>query len=201
MFLTTGALTDLNLAVFRALNLAGSHPVADAAFVAFTIAGAAYGLTVLVGLLFARGHKVAAFDVLAAILVTLVATEGLRYAFGEPRPCQVLSDARTLAFVGCPADPAFPSGHASRAFGVAVVLAFRFPPRFGGAAIGAAALIALSRVYLGVHWPSDVVGGAALGIGLGLLLEALARRSRSYVSTRAAAIALADRAIRRVRRR
>lgn len=56
----------------------------------------------------------------------------------------------------------FPSGHACNAFMIAVLLAGRFRRR-RYVIFGAASLVALSRVYLGVHYPSDVIAGACLG--------------------------------------
>ena len=188
-----------NEVLFRLLNLAGVNPALDVLGVGLTTIGDVYVLALLAVPLYARGHKEAAADVLAAILVTLVATEILRYLIGLPRPCQALPDVRLVAFVGCPEDPAFPSGHASRAFGVATVLASRFPRRYGAAALAVAALIALSRVYLGVHWPLDVFAGGLLGIALGALLEAVSRRSVWYRAGRRRAIALVDRLGARVR--
>lgn len=201
MFLSFSSSWDPNAGAFRALNLAGSHPVLDAIMVGLTLVGTAYLLAILAVPLYARGHKEVAFDVLAAIVVTLVATELVRIALAVPRPCQVLSDARTVAFLGCPEDPAFPSGHASRAFGIAALLAFRLPARFGALGFVAAGLIGLSRVYLGVHWPADVLAGAALGIGLGLCVEVLARRSARYRAARKGTVALVDRALARARGR
>lgn len=57
---------------------------------------------------------------------------------------------------------AFPSGHATAAFALATALGYRWP-RWRPVGFALAALVALSRVALGVHWPSDVAAGAAVG--------------------------------------
>jgi undecaprenyl-diphosphatase len=69
-----------------------------------------------------------------------------------------------------------PSGHAATSFAGAAVLAF-FLPRLAVSLFVLAAAIAWSRVYLGVHYPVDVVVGAALGLGVEFLLRRAALRA------------------------
>ena len=71
------------------------------------------------------------------------------------------------ALVGVPGSPSFPSGHAMSAFAVAGAVAL-LAPRLRWPVLGLAALIAFSRVYLGVHFWIDVLAGAALGFAVGL---------------------------------
>lgn len=61
-----------------------------------------------------------------------------------------------------PASWSFPSGHSAASFAAATVV-FAYFRRWGAAALGLAALIAFSRVFLFVHYPTDVLAGAALG--------------------------------------
>jgi len=63
----------------------------------------------------------------------------------------------------------FPSGHALTSFACATVLAF-YAPRLRPLLFGLAALIALSRVYNGMHYPTDVLAGAVLGLAVGLIV-------------------------------
>jgi membrane-associated phospholipid phosphatase len=74
-----------------------------------------------------------------------------------------------------PQSSSFPSGHATVSFACATVLSV-LVPRAAPAFFALAAAIAYSRLYLGVHWPGDVVAGAALGVLTALLLLAAARR-------------------------
>jgi undecaprenyl-diphosphatase len=77
----------------------------------------------------------------------------------------------------------FPSGHTLTAFAGATMLAL-WVPRYRAPLLALASLIALSRLYNGVHYPSDVVAGAALGVATALLLRAGVRR-RSRPGSRA----------------
>ena len=71
----------------------------------------------------------------------------------------------------------FPSGHAATSFACATVLSF-YAPRLRGPLFALATLIGLSRIYNGMHYPTDVLAGAVLGVLVGLLVLAAARRSR-----------------------
>jgi undecaprenyl-diphosphatase len=64
----------------------------------------------------------------------------------------------------------FPSGHSLTAFGTALALAYMLP-RWRWALLALAALVAISRVIISAHYPSDVLAGAAVGIGTAILLR------------------------------
>jgi undecaprenyl-diphosphatase len=81
--------------------------------------------------------------------------------------------------VRVPTDYSFPSGHAATSFAGATMLS-SFAPRLAPAFYLLAAAIAFSRVYVGVHYPLDVLGGAAVGVAVGWLgVRALRRLGRS----------------------
>jgi undecaprenyl-diphosphatase len=98
-----------------------------------------------------------------AILTASWASSALKDVFDRVRP--PLADHAIGALVAVPRDASFPSGHAATAFAAAGVVAL-LHPRLRVAALGLAALVALSRVYLGVHYPSDVLAGAVLGLAI-----------------------------------
>ena len=114
---------------------------------------------------------------LAADAVALLLAEGLKAAIPRARP-------QLHPLVARPHSHSFPSGHAATSFACATVLAAALP-RYRVAFVLLAAAIAWSRVYVGVHYPLDVVAGAALGLGVGYAvirglprLGAVRRRSR-----------------------
>ncbi|TCP55747.1 undecaprenyl-diphosphatase [Tumebacillus sp. BK434] len=87
----------------------------------------------------------------------------------RPRPYRVLENVRTGRHLL--QDASFPSGHSTAAFCTAAVLSGALPA-FAGVWYGLAALVALSRVYLGLHYPSDILTGAGLGLVAAWLLGA-----------------------------
>jgi undecaprenyl-diphosphatase len=118
------------------------------------------------------------FDVALADLAGQLISLGLKQGIGRERPNVAYPDPRPL--VHAPHDGSFPSGHATVSFACATVLSF-YAPRAAPAFYVLAAAIAWSRVYVGVHYPLDVLGGAALGFGIAIALRwltATLRRSR-----------------------
>jgi membrane-associated phospholipid phosphatase len=100
----------------------------------------------------------------------------LRQWIGRVRPPFVYPEPPPL--VPTPHTGSFPSGHSASAFACATVIAWA-SPRLAVPAFVLAALVAWSRVYVGVHWPLDVLGGAALGVLVATaLLKLVATRPR-----------------------
>lgn len=103
---------------------------------------------------------------LAALLVN-----GIKHLIGRPRPKFAHSGDWEFAPSWVSGFDSFPSGHSAAGFAVATVLAKRFPV-FGPLCLGVAAFVMLSRVLRGSHFPTDVVGGAIVGVLSGAIAAA-----------------------------
>jgi len=149
--LTTCPLLDFWMPRITALGNSGIVWVVAAIVLLCTKKYRRYGVMLLVGLA-------------AALLLGNLALKNL---FARPRPCWL--DESVPLLIARPRDYSFPSGHTmAGAIGATILTAA--DRRFGWAAIPLAVLIAFSRLYLYVHFPSDVLGGAVLGVGIGLLM-------------------------------
>jgi hypothetical protein len=100
-------------------------------------------------------------------------TAGLKEAFDRSRPS--VADPSFASVIPPPGSDSLPSGHAAEAFAAATVIAI-LAPRLRLPALVLAALVAVSRVYLGVHYPLDVLAGALVGVLTGLAVCLLCKR-------------------------
>lgn len=101
---------------------------------------------------------------MVAMVIGLVITNlVLKNWVARVRPYELINGLNCL--VGVQKDFSFPSGHATNSFATAWVL-FRMAPRkWGVPALVMAVLISLSRLYVGVHYPTDVIAGVIIGLG------------------------------------
>ena len=169
----------LDVAVVRWLaEIRHSHPQLTSLIAVLTQAGSIYatfGLGLLATLwLLWRGRRDRAFLLAAAVLSERLIMDGLKLAAGRPRP-----SFETLPFM--PASSSFPSGHSGNSMAVFTAIALiAVPPAWRRSAlalaVAASIAIGLTRPYLGVHWPSDVLGGWALGLIAAGLAVAIGRR-------------------------
>lgn len=175
-------------AAFRAIHLGLHHPALDPVMRALTDPGALkIPLLVAIGIAFLtrRTRGLVGVLILAATIAVADQTSAkvLKPIFKRARPSVVLADSKPL--FGVRHSYSFPSVHATNFFAAAPILAAVFPPASVAAFAGAAA-VCFSRVYVGDHWPSDVIAGAALGLFLGWLgRRALFRVERSLSAWRA----------------
>ena len=139
------------------------NPVTDAVFPVLTTLGEAglIWIAAALVLLCFKKTRMTGTLVLVTMLLTFVSGELiLKNIVCRPRPCAAFPDFPML--IARPYSYSFPSGHSASSFAAAVMLTLQ-QKKWGWAALVLAALIAFSRVFLFVHYPTDVLAGALLG--------------------------------------
>ena len=125
---------------------------------------------ILLGISFTKGGTKGKLAVLGIILLIIVTDQTgyrlLKEYFARPRPCNALTDVLTP--LGCTGSFSFPSNHALNNFAAAMFF-YRLFPKLKWVLFITASLVAISRVYLGLHYPSDIFGGAVIGLAFGYL--------------------------------
>lgn len=115
-----------------------------------------------------RTWKRACLSALTAAAVAMATNQVISHLWERPRP--FTAHATLTHLLSAPsADPSFPSDHAAVAMAIAFAV-LAFSRRAGFVFLGAAALIGLSRIALGMHYPSDVLAGMVIGWGAALLV-------------------------------
>lgn len=146
------------------------NPVTDAIFPVITYFGEAGVGWILLSLLllFTKKYRRCGVLMLGAMLGAFLAGEVvLKNLVCRPRPFVDYPDYVTL-LIHPPGSYSFPSGHSSSSFAAAAVL-FHFNRKGGTAALVGAALVAFSRIFLFVHYPTDVLAGILFGLFFALL--------------------------------
>src|SRR2546422_586725 len=154
MFASIGGVDEL---LFRAINLAGTNATLDLVMVLITALGGTYILALFAIPLWLRGQREATFDFVLILVLTVVVTTAIKYLVDRSRPCvDPTFGARTLPGYGCATepDPSLPSGHASRAFALAGLVALRYRWRAGSAANAAVCFsaIATKNIFPETPW-------------------------------------------------
>ena len=175
-------LYSIDLAVFYFFNHTISTGFLDRFFSIITDVNKWYiAYIILVGIAFFKGGRRGKIAVIGLILLIVVTDQTgyriLKELFERVRPCNALADVITP--IGCAGGFSFPSNHALNNFAAAVFL-LRLFPTYKWIFLIVAILISISRVYLGVHYPSDVLGGALIGIAFGYIFSLVALRIDNY---------------------
>lgn len=132
-----------------------------------------------------KGGRIGKIAAVGAILLITVSDQFtshfLKDIIARVRPCHVIEDARML--VSCKGSYSFPSAHAVNNFALAVFM-LRLFPKYKWILLIVASLVALSRPYIGVHYPSDIVAGALIGSAIGYLFSIGALKFENYLNKR-----------------
>ena len=160
---------------FNAIHIHLHHPLAMAWMFVLTRWGDApivLTLAAVCGILAWRHRRREVIFGVTGILLALQAAGWLKGLIHRPRPAEVLE---TLVVLPGALGHSFPSGHTTGAFALAAFLAACWP-RWQGGWWTLAVLVGWSRVYLGLHYPSDCLAGALLGAGVVVGATWLGRR-------------------------
>ena len=146
-------------------------------------------LTVVL-LLFRRTRRCGVACAAALVLNLLITNAALKNIIQRIRPYDVMDALKIL--VAPEHDFSFPSGHTACSFAAAWALLRTAPRKYAVPALILAALIGLSRLYVGVHYPTDVLGGLIVGIAaaelaVGLVLIAVHQRRMTRLASRSLA--------------
>ncbi len=141
------------------------NPILDDFFKAITHLGDRGAIWLFLGvlLLFFEKSRRAGLLLLFSLLLSLLLNNMiLKHVFSRTRPYEVVEGL--IPLIPAPRDFSFPSGHTASSFAAAVSVYRTMPKVFGICALILAGMIALSRLYVGVHYPTDVIGGIMGGM-------------------------------------
>ena len=141
-----------------------------------------YVLILALLLFSARNYKkywpIVAMAFSAAIVSRFVIAEIIRFFLPRLRP--FVENQANLIISQSPAEPSFPSGHASFYFALSTII-YGYHKKAGILFYIASFLISLGRVFVGVHWPSDIIAGSISGIIMGWALNIMFRKIDTLV--------------------
>jgi undecaprenyl-diphosphatase len=149
------------------------NPVLNTFFTWFTFTADTLFMVFIIAALYLSGYRKEALIFAVVFLVTNVVSYGLKYLIARPRPNDL--------GIAPESEPAFPSGHTSNAFAFATTISY-YHRKAAPFLVAWALLIAFSRVFLGFHYFTDLLGGAAVGIVVSLVITHIATRYDAQVT-------------------
>ena len=157
-------LLELDVKVFYFLNVSLINPIFDILMPIITnevfISVPAFAAVIYFLIMGNRNTRIALLCMIVAVLLAdAVAYRLIKPFFGRLRPCDVLPGVHILSHAG---KYSFPSNHAANMMALSVVTMF-FYRKYGWLVLVAALVVGFSRVYVGVHYPLDVLAGYLLG--------------------------------------
>jgi len=156
--------------VFLSFNVRGARPLwLDRIMLGFSQVGNGFTSLAIAGILFLTSERFLAYELILGTLTLWLVVEMVKFLIRRPRPFLRLTQARIVGYR--PIGRSFPSGHTSEAFFMATLMAQHFHSSVWVVILlyAAAFLVGITRLYVGAHYPRDVLAGAILGNAWGLL--------------------------------
>lgn len=153
------------------------NPICDPIFTAITHlgdAGICWIILSIILLCFKKTRKAGLYSAIALIGSLVINNLILKNLFNRTRPYEVIDGLKCM--VAAAHDASFPSGHTGSSFASAIAIYPNVPKKYGIALIILASLIAFSRVYIGIHFPTDIIGGIITGVGIGMVVNVIGNR-------------------------
>ncbi|MCR1951383.1 MULTISPECIES: phosphatase PAP2 family protein [unclassified Clostridium] len=158
----------IDISILRFIRNYFSSPLMDSMMIFITKLGDRGFVWIVIGiiLLISKKYRKIGFTMLIALAVTSIIGEGIiKNIIQRPRAFITFPDIEII--IKAPLSYSFPSGHTASSFAAAVVLGY-YIKKCRYLFYFFAALVAFSRLYLFVHYPSDIIGGIVLGISCSL---------------------------------
>lgn len=170
----------LDIFVFEKLNaLAGNWKILDWIGIFFADYFLYVLVVILIVLLFWKKHRLMILSsAISVFLSRIIIAEPIKILIHRARPYIVLDTAKKI-IAGDTDFKSFPSGHAAVIFAIAMAIYF-FNKKLGIWFFIGATLISVSRIFVGVHWPTDILAGALIGIISGIIIGKIFKKKFSY---------------------
>lgn len=163
MFLTNLAMLDANILLYLQEYFRQEWMMPFWTFITSLGDGGRLWIVLSVILLIPKRTRCVGITALLALGIgALITNAALKNIVARTRPYEMINGL--ILLVEKQSDFSFPSGHSCASFAAAMVYYKMLPKRYGVPAVVLAALIAFSRLYVGVHYPSDVIAGILVGI-------------------------------------